>query len=217
MDVIAMTARRLPGDRGAARHGADRNPARVPVENRARARSLLRRRQGRNRRRLPRPRPGAAAARSRPVPAHRTAPRGPGSGRSSALRRRGGPRAAPSTRHRRCPRCCGARALEANDRGTPGAAGPVRDRAPGAMLDHRRCDRARPLSRRYAPPLAGALVSGTLLFAAAPAGASAFRASAFRRSAAVWESDALAGAQAPWSGWPRRRPPTSASGPSSSP
>ena len=31
------------------------------------------------------------------VPAHRTAPRGPGSGRSSALRRRGGPR----RRHRR--------------------------------------------------------------------------------------------------------------------
>ena len=64
VDVIAMTRRRLRRHRRAARHGADRGPARRCSGGMSRrADPLLRRRQGRPPRRLPRPRPGAAAPR----------------------------------------------------------------------------------------------------------------------------------------------------------
>ena len=72
--------------RRAARHGADRGPARAPVALRRRAGPVLRRRQGRAPRRLPGDRPGAAEPHRRQVAALRAPPRRAGPGRPPALR-----------------------------------------------------------------------------------------------------------------------------------
>ena len=83
IDVIAMVERRFRGERGAARHGADRGPARAALENGGRAGALLRRRQRRLARSLPRGRAGDAAPETGQEPdiraaAARARPRRPG-------------------------------------------------------------------------------------------------------------------------------------------
>ncbi len=79
--------------RRAARHRADRRPARAAVEDGGRAGALLRRRQCRPARGLSRGRTGDAAAQARQEPEIRAAAARPGPGRSGALGRpRGGGR-----------------------------------------------------------------------------------------------------------------------------
>ena len=102
----------LSGDRRAARHRADRGPARAALENGGRADALLRRRQGGPARGVPRRRSRHAAIEARQEPALRAAARGPGSGRSLSLGRprgdrRGAGQRAPAWRN----------AVDARDRG----------------------------------------------------------------------------------------------------
>ena len=146
VDVIAMTHGGVRQRRRAARHGADRGPARAPVALRRRADPVLRRRQGRAPRRLPGDRPGAAEPHRRQVAALRAPPRRAGPGRPPALGRpvcgRAGAERGPPARRS---------ALGPRDRGRPArhARAPRRARAapaPGARRDPRR-DPAALLSR----------------------------------------------------------------------
>ena len=87
VDVIAMVDAGFAGQRRAARHRADRKPARAVVEDGGRADPVLRRRQGRAEGGLARRRSGAAASQARQEPALCAAARGAGPRRSRALGR----------------------------------------------------------------------------------------------------------------------------------
>ena len=104
---IAMTMAGFAERRRAARHGADRGPARAPVALRRRADPVLRRRQGRAPRRLPGDRPRAAEPHRRQVAALRAPARGAGPGRPPARRRPGGGRAGAERRPARSSTCSG--------------------------------------------------------------------------------------------------------------
>ena len=82
-----MVGAGFAGERRAARHRADRKPARAVVEDGGRADPVFRRRQGRPEGGVARRRPGAAASQARQEPALCAAAGRPGPRRSRALRR----------------------------------------------------------------------------------------------------------------------------------
>ena len=119
VDVIAMVSAGLRGDGRAARHRADRRPARAAVEDGRRADPLLRRRRRRPARRLSRGRSRAAADRAGQEPALREPARRPGPRRPRARGRpRGGGRGARRARGR-SPQVLWMRETEAGGFDTP--------------------------------------------------------------------------------------------------